>query len=472
VYRHMTSNISRIPLRTQVIVIGSGFAGITAAIECKMNGGDVIVLEKMKASGGNSIISDGGIAAPNTPEQALLGIQDSVDLMIEDMMRSGEGLNDPEMVKVICDHALEAYQWSKDVLKVKYMPRVDIFGGHSVPRCYSPDPLSGSTIILRMREKCEELGIRIFLGVYVESFILDEDHKVIGLKCDAQYSLDPTHKKDAHEIFASKGIIVASGGYAADVSFRKKHNSNIDDSVQTTNKIFTSAEVLEACMSINSKTAYLDLIQWMPWTTNDEQGYGRGGLFGDYIVSSYGILIDTKTGQRFVNELGNRKTVTDKILEVKDVIGIADALCVKKANWDLKSALQKGIIKAHDSWDDCASTYGIPLEKLKESISLYNQGVEMKDDLFNKPIESWMNPLLEAPFYSMKISPKTHYSLGGLVTDRKTHVLNHEGKIIKGLYACGEVTGLTHGANRLGSCSITECIVMGRIAGKNILNPK
>lgn len=133
----------------EIIVIGSGFAGLAAAIECEMNGGDVIVLEKMKAIGGNSIISDGGIAAPNTLEQQRLGIIDSVDLMFDDMMRSGEGLNDPHITRRVCEEALDVYTWSKDVLNVNYRPRVDIFGDHQVPRCYSPDPLSCSTIILK-----------------------------------------------------------------------------------------------------------------------------------------------------------------------------------------------------------------------------------------------------------------------------------------------------------------------------------
>jgi len=108
-----------------VIVIGSGFAGLSAAIECKMNGGNVVVLEKMKAIGGNSIISDGGIAAPDTPEQKSLGIDDSIELMYADMMKSGDGLNDSTITKLVCEHALEAYQWSKDVLGVQYMSRVD-----------------------------------------------------------------------------------------------------------------------------------------------------------------------------------------------------------------------------------------------------------------------------------------------------------------------------------------------------------
>lgn len=460
-----------IPSTIDVIVIGSGFAGLSAAIECKMSGGNVIVLEKMKAIGGNSIISDGGIAAPDTDEQHKLGINDSREMMFSDMMKSGEGLNNPLITKVVCDNALDAYLWSKDVLKVKYLPRVDIFGGHQVPRCYSPDPLSGSTMILQMKKKCDELGIQIFLGTYVTSFIVDSVNHVIGLQLDTQYSFNPNHIIDHKSIYATKGVIVATGGFAADTTFIQKHNAKIDLNFQTTNKKSTSAEVLESCMRIHCATAHLDQIQWMPWTTNDETGYGRGGLFGDYIVSSYGILINTKTGKRFVNELGNRKIVAQEILKVKDVIGVVDSTSVEKAGWDLDIALKKGIIKSHMHLDELADDYSIPTTLFIQTITDYNTMLTTNQkDPFNKVIEPWMTPILKPPFYSMKITPKTHYSLGGLVTDEDTYVLDNNGKIVHGLFAVGEVTGLTHGANRLGSCSVTECLVMGRIAGRKVIN--
>lgn len=455
--------------RYDVIVIGSGFAGLSAAIECKMNGGNVIICEKMKAIGGNSVISDGGIAAPNTPEQISFGIEDSIELMFEDMMKSGEGLNDPTITKLVCDHAFEAFQWSKDVLGVKYIPRVDIFGGHSVPRCYSPDPLSGYTIIQKMKQKCDELGIEIKLQAYVESFILDKN-RVIGVKIDSNYSLDPSHPKKMIDLYAKKGIIIATGGYAADSKFIQKHNSSFPSSFLTTNKKTTSAEVLESCIDMNCATAHLDLIQWMPWTTQNESGYGIGGLFGDYIVSSNGILIDCKSGLRFVNECGNRKQVTQEILRVKDVIGLVDSVSVKASGWNLEPALRQKIVQSFDSIEELAHTFNIPTTTLISTLNSYNSLlISNHNDPFGKRFEPWMTPIQTPPFYAMNITPKTHYTLGGLVTDRNTNVLDMNHQPIPGLYAVGEVTGLTHGANRLGSCSVTECLVMGRIAGKVIL---
>ena len=147
--------------KTDVIVIGSGFAGLAAAIEAKNSGSNVIVLEKMRVAGGNSVISDGGIAAPDTVMQKELGISDSAELMYDDMMKAGLGINDPELVKVVADNAYDSFKWSRDYLGVEYLDRIDQFGGHSVPRCYAAKNVSGSTIIKAQLEKAKELGVVI-----------------------------------------------------------------------------------------------------------------------------------------------------------------------------------------------------------------------------------------------------------------------------------------------------------------------
>ncbi len=146
---------------TDVLIIGSGFAGLSAAIEARNAGASVIILEKMNAPGGNSIISDGGIAAAGTEMQKKLGIKDSPDLMYHDMLKAGLSLNHPELVRVVTEKSSEVLQWSVDYLGIEYMDRIDIFGGHSVPRCYTPVGVSGSAIIKRQLLKLEELGIKV-----------------------------------------------------------------------------------------------------------------------------------------------------------------------------------------------------------------------------------------------------------------------------------------------------------------------
>jgi len=263
---------------------------------------------------------------------------------------------------------------------------------------------------------------------------------------------------------------VWTGGYAADSEFIQNHVNHFPSSFLTTNKKTTTANVLDLCIKLGAASIHLDHIQWMPWTTQNESGYGIGGLFGDYIVSSNGILIDTKNGLRFVNECGNRKQVTQEILRAKDVIGLVDSKSVLNSGWNLEKALKLNIVQSFNSLDELANAFNIPTPSLMNTINTYNSTLTShQKDSFGKQFETWMTPIQIPPFYAMSITPKTHYTLGGLVTDRNTNVLDLNHNPIDGLYAIGEVTGLTHGANRLGSCSVTECLVMGRIAGKAIL---
>ena len=144
-----------------MVVVGSGFAGLAAAIEAKNAGASVTILEKMKAPGGNSIISDGGIAAAGTPMQEKVGIADSPELMYEDMLKAGLGLNHPALAREVAESSNEVFQWTIDYLGVEYLDRVDQFGGHSVPRCYTPLNISGATIIKRQLAKARELGMEV-----------------------------------------------------------------------------------------------------------------------------------------------------------------------------------------------------------------------------------------------------------------------------------------------------------------------
>lgn len=256
------------------------------------------------------------------------------------MMRSGEGLNEPNIVQSVCAHVFEAYEWSKSFLGVEYQQRVNLFSGYSVSRCYTPEDISGESTILRMSEKLETMSVPIFLGVSVSSLILDENRHVIGVRAIDGYSLTSPRGGTVREILARKGVVIASGGFGTDISFRLRFDPKLTFDILTTNKCSATSELLQACMEVGAKTANLDVIQCIPWTTSDENGYGKGALFGDYIVSSYGVLIDVESEKRFVDELGNRKIISDKMFaKKKGIIGIADDAAVVDAGWDLKSVI-------------------------------------------------------------------------------------------------------------------------------------
>ncbi len=454
---------------TDVIVIGSGIAGLTAAIEARNCGKSVIIFEKMKAIGGNSIISDGGIAAPGTSIQRNNNIDDSPDKMYEDMINSGLGMNNPNLLRIVVDNAKEAFEWSCDYLGVEYLNRVDQFAGHSIPRCYLPKNISGATIIKKLIEKIQELGIEIRLKMYFESFIQDLDGGVIGVTIRDNYDYKKPGKGRKRYIKAEKGVILATGGFSSDVNFRSIHDPRLTEEIDTTNKPFATAEALKEALKIGAVPVQLSHIQLAPWTSPDEKGFGDAPEFAEYILFQYGIIINPMTGERFISELVDRKTLSDKILSIgHPCVGIADSKAVKNSGWNIDKCLKKGIVKKFDTISEYAHFYNIPVENFKESIRRFNDCiVEGKDKYFAKQIIETAEQIKNPPYYGVRLWPKVHFTMGGIGINTKGEVINYEGRSIKGIYAAGEVTGGIHGACRLANCAITECIVFGRIAGKN-----
>ncbi|BES63722.1 flavocytochrome c [Gottschalkiaceae bacterium SANA] len=452
-----------------VLVVGTGFAGLSAAIEASIHDADVLIIEKMHSYGGNSIISDGGIAAPNTCLQKKEGIQDNEALMYQDMLHAGLGLNFPNLLHTLVANAKDAFQWTIDELQVPYIDRVDQFGGHSVARCYTPERKSGATMIKRMIQKTKSLGIPIHYCTSFQSFIVDDEGKIIGASLLDQYD----YKKKTgivKNVKTKKGVILATGGYGADVPFRQLQDPRLTAEIDTTNKPFATAEALKAALAIHASAVQLSQIQLGAWSSPDEKGYGDGPLFADYILFQYGVIINPKNAKRIVNELGDRKIISDALLSLgHPCVGIADHHAVQHAGWDLTRAMKKGVVKTFSSLDDLAAYYALNSLDLQDTIHTFNQYVESGlDPDFGKMIVKDAAPIQEPPFYAMKLWPKVHFVMGGLGITEKAQVLDYHGHVIEGLYAAGEVAGGVHGASRLGSCAVTECIVFGRIAGQEV----
>jgi flavocytochrome c len=451
-----------------VIVIGSGFAGLAAAIEAREAGASVVVLEKMRAVGGNSVISDGGVAAAGTDLQKKYGFKDSPELMYADMMKAGLGLNSPELVRKVAEGSKEAFKWSVNYLGVKYMDRVDHFGGHSVHRCYTAEGRTGAAIIRKEVDKLRELGVEIRLGTAFKSFILDADGRVTGVRAREGFRYNDPEAGTDVEITADKAVVLATGGFGADVNFRVRQDPRLTSEIDTTNTPHATAEALIEALDLGAEPVDLSQIQLGPWTSPDEKGFGDGPVFADYIAFLYGLAVDPETGRRFVNELGDRKVVSDAILGVGHAcIGIADDAAVKAQGWDISRALKKGVVRKFDTIKNLAAAYDIPLNELEGTIKRFNGFVKKGEDAdFGKPILPDAAPVAKPPFYSMRLWPKVHFTMGGVKIDTRARVIDVNGNPIPGLYAAGEVTGGVHGACRLGSCAITECLVMGRIAGR------
>ena len=455
--------------KTDIVVIGSGFAGLTAAIEAKNNGADVIILEKMKSHGGNSRISDGGIAACCTEEQKKRGIKDSPELFYSDMMKAGMGINYPELIKTVTEESGSAYQWSKDYLKVKYMDRIDIFGGHSVPRCYTAEKVTGATIIRKQIEKINELGIDIKYSCCFKKLIQDSSGRIQGIEAEENYRREKPGSGIIKSFKAEKAVILAAGGFGSDIEFRSSQDPRLDETISATTQVFSTAQPLKEAIKAGAAPVQLSHIQLGPWASPDERGYGDGPSFSEYIVFQYGMIIDPETGRRFINELADRKTVSDAILEKgHPCIGIADSKAVETSGWNIEKCIKKGVVKQFTTLSELAAEYSIDITELEKSVERFNLMIQKGSDSdHGKSFPDGASEFGTLPFFAIRLWPKVHHTMGGVRIDREAHVIDIDGNILPGLYAAGEITGGVHGACRLGSCAITECFVFGRIAGRN-----
>jgi flavocytochrome c len=452
----------------EVVIIGSGLAGLAAAIEARLAGTQVLVLEKMPITGGNTRISDGGLAAPNNFLQIHQNIQDSPQLFFEDMMKAGLGLNHPELVRTVANNAAQALDWTRNELGVKYLNRLDRFGGHSVARCVTTRRHSGVDIIKAQMEKLRELNVEVRTRCRFHEFILSSEEKIIGVSIEEGYRFangsSPANKK----IGIEKAVVIATGGFSNDIKFRSYFYPSIDASIPSTNHRGATAEAMIAALKIKALAVHLSRIQLGPWGCPDEIGYGHGARFSSYSLFPHGILIDPTTGRRIVNEWADRRIRSDAIMAMGHPgLGIVDANGAKVDAESLTRGLDTGKIKAFDTMDSLAKAHYVPHNALITTVEIYNEDIQNGViDSHGKALSPSTLKIETPPFYTIRIWPKVHYTPGGIAITPDGQVMNLDGNPMPRLFAAGEVCGGVHGASRLGSCALTECIVFGRIAGK------
>jgi flavocytochrome c len=459
--------------KTDIIVIGSGLAGLAAAIEAAQAGASVVVLEKMKVIGGNTRISDGALAAPGNYLQKKQGIEDSPELFYDDMLRAGLNLNHPELVRIVAQRAAETIEWTRNELGVRYLDRLDKFGGHSVARSLTTRSHSGVEIIKAQKARLVQLGVDIRTRCLLAGFITKSNGTTVGgVDIRVNYNFPDGTSGTLKKIGANRAVILATGGYGNDLSFCKLQRPGLDDSIQSTNHRGATAEAMVAALRITALPVHLCWIQMGPWGCPDEKAYGKGARFASYSVYPAGILIDPATGCRFVNEWGDRRQRSEAILKTGHAcIGMVDSNGAEMDPESLKDCLKSGKVKAFENLSDLAKAYEIPLSPLKQTLDDYNKAIlEGTQDATGKPLAQGVPPLEKPPFYAMRLWPKLHYTPGGVGINAKAQVINLNGQPIPGLFAAGEVCGGIHGASRLSSCALTECLVFGRIAGQEAVS--
>ena len=453
-----------------VVIIGSGFAGLAAAIEAHDAGSSVKIIEKMDKPGGNSWINGGQVATAGSTLQKKQGIVDSPDLMFSDMMKAGLQLNYPNLAHAVAKQSNAAVEWCIKRLGAAFKEHINTMGGHSVPRVLQTANGHGSEIVGKQVEALRKDGVEIELRTQLTRLFQDSAGRVVGIEVRKGWEFGKPESGTPQTIRALKGVILATGGFSGDIRFRTTQAPELDGSFKTTNHPGASSEGIIAAMRIGASPIQLDQIQLLPLTSPDDEGFGSANGFIAGAGMPLGVLIDPETGKRFVSELANRKVQSDAIIATgHPAINITDAYAAAFSLWGLKHSLETGSVKQFDTLDSLAEHFKIDARMLKTTVDTFNDCVNAKHDLeFGKSILKDARPIVKPPFHAARVWPKVHYIMGGIEINEHAEVIDLDGNVIPGIHAAGEVTGGVHGGCRLGGSSIIDCLVFGRIAGKAV----
>ena len=481
-----------------VVVVGAGGAGMTAAITAAAEGKSVVILESQSMVGGNSVRATGGMNAGKTVYQdenefgesagvektlktaaekyadnetitALAktvseqwaayqanptGYFDSVELMELDTMIGGKGINDPELVETLCANSADAIDWLDE--HGITLHNVSSFGGASVKRIHRPVNAEGKTVsvgsymIPLLQENCEKAGVKMMLDTTATEILTDANGAAVGVKATGASGETVTVN--------AKAVVLATGGFGANLDMVVKYKPELKG-FMTTNAPGIQGQGIEMAQAIGAATVDMDQIQIHPTVEANTAALITEGLRGD------GAILINEEGQRFIDEVGTRDVVS--AAEIAQT-GSYSWLVVDQAMVDASSVIQgyikKGYTVTGETYEELGKAMGVDAAAFAETMDKWNGYVEAKNDPdFGRT--SFANPLNTAPYYAVKVTAGVHHTMGGLKINANTEVLNEKGEVIPGLFAAGEVTGGVHGANRLGGNAVADFTVFGRIAG-------
>ncbi|HAJ27100.1 MAG TPA: flavocytochrome c [Syntrophus sp. (in: bacteria)] len=460
-----------------VVVVGSGFAGLAAASAAAGAGSTVIVLEKMPTYGGNSIINGGVYASWDDKyhyrNNLGLGV-DSPKQHSDDTLKGGDYYNIPELVDVMVNGATGALNWMIDEGDAKIRPTVTRAGGHTAYRTHSAVAGVGREYTEALRKMAEKRGAKIILNSEVTwIWRQDADPKspVLGLEVK--------RGRRVLNIKAKKAVVLASGGFSQDIKMRMAHNPRLVPEFNCTNQKGATGETIRFAQAVGADTLQLNFIQLYPFA-EPETGILDTPAVYPFNGPGYGIVYVSKLGKRFVNELERRDVCAFAQINLganmKPTWSIFSRPMVLKMGGsyeEIDAGVAKGRFVKADSINELAGKIGLPAAALADTINKHNKYLEEgKDPDFNKPITKVMIPLIEGPFYAVSQWPAVHHCMGGLRINRDSQVIDVFGSVIPKLYAAGEVAGGVHGSNRLGSNAMPDCVVFGRVAGTNAAKEK
>lgn len=440
------------PQNYDVVIVGSGGAGLAAAIQAHDEGAHVVIIEKMPTIGGNTIKASVGMNAAETRFQKIKGIEDSKELFYEETLKGGKFKNNPELLREFVELAPEAIEWL--AAKEIELNDITITGGMSIDRTHRPEDRSavGGFLISGLVKNVNKRDIEVLLETSVAE-ILYENGAVTGVKVVDEYN--------DSRILNAKSVIVATGGFSANREMVVKYRPELDGFVTTNHKGATGSGIA-MLQKIGADTVDMGEIQIHP-TVEQTTSY----LISESIRGGGAILV-SQAGKRFYNEMETRDKVSAEIIALpeKSAWVIFDEQ-VRANNKAADEYIAKGFVLSAPTPEELAVKLNMNPVALTETLERYNLFVvEKKDEDFGRTT-ALRHPLNKGPFFAIRIAPGVHHTMGGVVINTDTAVLDAQKQPITGAWAAGEVAGGIHGANRIGGNAVADIIIFGILAGRN-----
>lgn len=445
-------NISNLESSYDVVIVGSGSTGLTAAIQAYELGLKPVVLEKMEKFGGNTNRASSGMNAAETNIQLHHGIVDNMDDFYKETYKGGGKLNDPELLKYFTSHSALAIDWLKD--HGIELDELTFTGGMSKMRTHRPSSMApiGAFLIKNLLKIAQDENLPVFNNVTVTK-VNKENGRVNGVTVKTS---------EGEKVINAKTVLLATGGFGAAQDIIKKYRPDLA-SYKTTNHSGATGDGIKLAEELGAQVVQMNLIQVHPTVQQDTP---HAFLIGEAVRGEGGILVNGE-GKRFVNELNTRKVVSNAITALPEHSAY---LIFDK---DIRSRVKAiefydsiGLVEHGSDLKELAEKINVPADKLEETVNNWNQMVAAgKDTDFDRKT-GMERKISEAPYYAIHVAPAIHYTMGGIHIDSRTRVIDGNGDIIPGLLAAGEVAGGLHGNNRIGGNSIAETVIFGIQAGR------
>ncbi|WP_313132580.1 flavocytochrome c [Anaerocolumna sp.] len=454
---------STIEKTADVIVVGGGGAGLSAAITATDNGASVIVIEKTGVLGGNTLVCGGIYNCPDPELQEPEGIEDSPEFFAAQTWEAGDKVANKELVDTMCSNAYDGLVWLKE-LGVPFENFITQGAGSLYRRTHgSTEPNGTGFINAYVKNLSEKADLcEIMMNTKGIDLIVD-GNKVVGVN-----AVD----KDGNDIVlkANKSVILATGGFAGNVELRQKYCEgqkwpNLGTSVLTTNVKGVTGDGIIMAEKVGAGFVDMEHIQLLH-LGNPKTGSIAGGVLNK-IRSADEVIFVNKEGNRFIREDGRRDVICKAILEQTDGVMyiIHNGDNIDPESDEIKNMVKEGTVFRGETIEELAKQIGADPVNLQKSLDSYNACVDAGADtetgreLLNCKIE-------QGPYFATPRVPSAHHTMGGVRIDKECRVLGEDGTPIEGLIAAGEITGGIHGANRVGGNAVVDTVVFGRIAGE------